>query len=223
MQPAVAPAARDQQTLTLLTGSTVVRAMAFDRKRRHRRSIRLPTHDYTAPGGYFVTVCTYERVCLFGDVIEDKMRLNDTGKIVRDEWMRSAAIRREIVLDEFVVMPNHVHGIVMIRESVGATGRSPLHGAPRSPLVRSGPPPRSLGSFVGGFKSAVATHVSALRGTRGVTIWQRNYYEHVIRDDSERERIREYIRQNPLRWAIDRENPKATVHDLLEPWEPQAR
>ncbi len=194
--------------------------MAFDRERRHRRSIRLPAYDYTAPGPYFVTVCTHERLCLFGDVIDDEMRLNETGRIVRDEWMRSADIRREIVLDEFVVMPNHVHGIVMICEPVGATGRSPLHVAPRSSPAQSGPPPRSLGSFIGGVKSAITTRVNALHGTRGVTVWQRNYYEHVIRDEAELRRIREYIQCNPLRWAIDRENPTAKAHEPLEPWEP---
>ena len=162
------------------------------------------------------------------------MHLNETGQIVRAEWMRSAEIRREISLDEFVVMPNHLHGIILIHAGegigetdvvpggVGATGRSPLRAARRC-SSRPGPPLRSLGSLIGGFKSAATIRINALRETPGMTVWQRNYYEHVIRDDSELQRIREYVRQNPLQWTIDRENPEATAHDPLERWEPQAR
>jgi REP element-mobilizing transposase RayT len=202
--------------------------MVFSRTRR-RRQIRLPGYDYATPGAYFVTVCAEGRACRFGTVVDGEIRLNEAGQIVRAEWMRSAEIRHEMSLDEFVVMPNHVHGIIFIHADdgtgatdvvaagIGATGRSPLQQAP------PGPSPRSLGSFIGGFKSAATMRINALRGTPGTPVWQRNYYEHVIRDESGLQRIREYIRQNPLRWAIDRENPEATTHDPLERWEPQAR
>lgn len=134
---------------------------------------------------------------LFGDINEGNMQLNDYGKIVCQEWEISATIRRGITLDAFVIMPNHVHGIMVIEESdVGATGRSPS---------RSGPAPRSLGAFVGGFKSATTKQLNDLRRTPGQPVWQRNYYEHVIRDERSLHRIREYIAGNPARWDFDRE------------------
>lgn len=157
-----------------------------------------------------MTLCTQNRECLFGDVVDGEMRLNEYGAIVRDEWFRSAVIRREIELfdDEFVIMPNHIHGIVWIVESnvgatgwVGATGRSPLQLPPR------GPAKRSLSSFGAGFKSAVTKRINEHRGMPGAPVWQRNYYEHVIRNDESLNRIRAYITTNPIRWDEDEENP----------------
>jgi REP-associated tyrosine transposase len=120
--------------------------MEHDRVNNHRRSLRLKDYNYAAPGAYFVTICAKDRLSLFGDVIEGDMRLSDYGRIVDEEWKISAKIRREITSDAFVVMPNHIHGIILIEESnVGATGGSP---------VRSGPRQHSLASFLSGFKSA---------------------------------------------------------------------
>jgi len=182
----------------------------------HRRSIRLKGYDYTQPGAYFVTICTHQRQPLFGRVVDRNMVLNAYGEIVREEWFRSAEIRAEIVLfpDEFVVMPNHIHGIVWIVETgpVGATGRSPLPPRDQPP---HGPAPRSLGSFIAGFKSAVTKRINALRGTPGTPVWQRNYYEHIIRHERALEAIRRYIAANPLRWHLDRYNPDALGPD---PW-----
>ncbi|AEP13538.1 hypothetical protein Cabther_B0540 [Chloracidobacterium thermophilum B] len=179
-------------------------------------------------GAYFVTLCTQGRVCLFGEIVAGEMRLNEYGEIVQKEWFRSAEIRREIVLfsDEFVVMPNHIHGIVRIVESpnahVGATG--PTAGATdatvgatdatvgatgRSPLLQ-GPAKRSLASFVAGFKSAVTKRINEHRGTAGAIIWQRNYYEHIIRHAESLNRIRAYILDNPLQWHLDHERAPAT-------------
>ena len=187
-----------------------------DNSRNHRRrSIRLKGYDYTQPGAYFVTICTWNRTCLFGNVVGGTMVLNAMGEIVWDEWFRSAQIRAEIELhvNEFGVMPNHVHGIIWIVSGidgthgrwVGAHGRAPLHTGRQ--LRR---PPRSLGAFIAGFKSAVTKRINELRGTPGAPVWQRNYYEHVIRDDASLYRIREYIATNPLRWHLDRENPHRT-------------
>ncbi len=170
-----------------------------------------------------VTICTHARAPLFGRVVDGEMVLNAYGTIVREEWFRSAEIRAEIELfpDEFVVMPNHIHGIVWIvttDDMVGATGRSPLqraHG--HAPLPPHGPAPRSLGSFIAGFKSAVTKRINARRGTPGACVWQRNYYEHIIRNDGALNAIRRYIIDNPLRWHLDRYNPDATGPD------PQAR
>ena len=174
-----------------------------DPKETHRRSIRLKEYDYSQPGAYFVTICTHHRQCLFGEAVEDEIVLNDIGKIVKREWMISSEIRQEIQLDAFVVMPNHMHGIVVIREHnpVGATGRSPLHSHHRTL------PPRSLGSFIAGFKSSITKQINQLRGTPGRPVWQRNYYEHVIRNEIDLEEIREYIQNNPLKWLEDENHP----------------
>ena len=130
--------------------------LAINPETRYRRSIRLRDYDYALAGAYFITIVTRERRCLFGDVIDSEMRLNHWGEIVQREWEQSARIRSEIGLDTFVVMPNHVHGIIVITDgSERATSRSPLH---------SGPTKRSLGAFVGGFKSAVTKSIRELRG-----------------------------------------------------------
>ena len=185
----------------------------------HRRSIRLKGYDYAQPGAYFVTIVTHDREMLFGQVVDGKMVLNPAGEIVCEEWFRSAEIRAEIALfpDEFVVMPNHIHGIVWIVETdnpgettshvVGAHGRAPLHDhAPHdhTPLQR---PPRSLGSFIAGFKSIVTKRINALRNTPGAPVWQRNYYEHIIRNERALHATRRYIMENQAYWENDRENP----------------
>jgi putative transposase len=170
-----------------------------------RHSTRLRGYDYSQPGAYFITICTHSRELLFGEIIDGEMLLNAAGQIVMEEWMRTPSVRSEMGIDEFVVMPNHVHGIVVIAENndfpaVGAHGRAPLH----QPTHRK---PRSLGSFVAGFKSIVTRRINAQSGTLGKPVWQRNYYEHIIRNENEHNRIRGYILDNPRRWAEDRENP----------------
>jgi len=175
----------------------------YDPARYQRRSIRLPAYDYAQPGAYFLTVVTHQRQCLFGETVDGRVLLSGHGEAVEQEWLRSTQIRREIQLDAFVVMPNHIHGIVI----VGAHGRAPLlHRSPlrSAPLHRS---PRSLSSFVAGFKSAVTKRINEMRGTPGLLVWQRNYYEHVIRNDRELARVRQYIVDNPARWEDDQENP----------------
>lgn len=197
--------------------------MKHDPNKHHRRSIRLQGYDYSSPGAYFITICTQNRESLFGDVVDGEMVWNAYGKIVHEEWFRSAEIRAEIELlpDEFVIMPNHIHGIVWIVGSphtvrptdsaaVGATGRSPLP----SPLPR-GPANHSLASLIAGFKSAVAERINEHRGTPGAPVWQRNYYEHIIGTGESLRRIRRYIAENPLRWHLDRENPRRTGKDDL--------
>ena len=169
---------------------------------RERKSLRLPGYDYAQGGAYFVTICTWGRTCLFGDVVDGIMRLNDVGRIVAGEWINTAEIRREIELDAYMVMPNHVHGLIVIAGNVdvGAHGRAPLHGG----LAR---PPKSLGSLVAGFKSAATKRINELRNAPGTPVWQRNYYEHVIRDEYDLSRVRDYIVNNPAQWALDRDNP----------------
>lgn len=177
--------------------------MKFDPNQHHRRSIRLHGYDYSSAGAYFVTICTYYRKCLFGEITDGKMRVNEYGQSVQEEWVRSAKIRCEIELDAFVIMPNHIHGIITIHDDVGAIGRSPL----QKIIPSHGPAKQSLGAFVAGFKSATTKRINEIRNTPHLPVWQRNYYEHVIRDEKSLNQIREYILNNPLNWEMDRENP----------------
>jgi putative transposase len=177
---------------------------------RRRRSIRLQDYDYALAGAYFITMVTQNRKCLFGEIVDGEIKLNDCGQTVQDEWEKSAQIREEIELDAFVVMPNHVHGIVVITARAGrATGRSPL---------QSGPDKRSLGAFVGGFKSVITKRINASHGLPGTPVWQRNYFEHVIRNEESLHRIRQYVLDNPTRWEFDRENLAALKPEPEYSW-----
>ena len=180
--------------------------MNYNPQIHQRRSIRLPGFDYTEPGAYFVTICAYGRECLFGKVAYGDVVLNHLGRLAHEEWTYTEVIRPDVQLDEFVIMPNHIHGIIAIQRSsrsVGAHGRAPLPSGGAF-LQR---PPRSLGSFLAGFKSAATKRINAFRRSPGQPVWQRNYYEHVIRDDRDLDRIRRYIRDNPAKWAEDIYNP----------------
>lgn len=174
----------------------------------NRKSLRLSGYDYSADGGYFITICTHNRHLLFGEIVESTMKINALGMIVMEEWLRSGLIRRECVLDEFVVMPNHIHGIVLITGAQGppfAQTPNPIVGAQSlAPLRRR---PRSVGTLVAGYKSAVTTRYKQQFGPHANPIWQRSYYDHVIRNERDLNAIREYIRNNPLQWALDKENP----------------
>jgi REP element-mobilizing transposase RayT len=143
---------------------------------------------------------------VFGDVVDEEMRLNASGEIVRQEWLRSAWLRCNVEPDAFVVMPNHIHAVVLISDEGRGTAR-------RAPTVeRFGKPvPGSIPTVIRAFKSAVTKRVNEMRGTPGAAVWQRNYYEHVIRSEEEFNKIRRYIADNPLQWAWDRENPEAAT------------
>lgn len=167
--------------------------------RPNRRSIRLQGYDYSRAGAYFVTICTQDGECLFGEIGDGAMRLNDAGKIVAAEWLNTAEIRAEIELDEWVIMPNHVHGILVI----SGRGDRPVHKGDR-PVAPTGPKARSIGAVMAGFKSVVTKRVNELRRTPGAKLWQRNYWEHIVRDEIDLHRIREYISNNPGRWEMDK-------------------
>ena len=171
-----------------------------DPEKHRRRSIRLRDYDYSREGVYCVTVCTDGRELLFGEVKDDEMALNELGRIAEEEWLQSARIRIEIELDALVVMPNHVHGIVII-------GDNPRRGD--RPVARGGPRPRSLGAMMAGFKSAATRRINTMRGTPGASVWQRNYYEHIVRNQATLDRIRQYITDNPAGWM---ERPGESCH-----------
>jgi len=166
--------------------------------------IRLPGYDYTSQGSYFLTLVTFGREPLFGEIGNGEMTLGPLGSILADEWRKSAVIRREIHLDEFVAMPNHLHAIVHIRD-VGAHGRAPLR--PDTGTHAPVRPPRSIGSLIAGFKSAATKRINEHRGAPGLQAWQRNYYDRIIRNEAELARIRQYIIDNPAHWDADPENP----------------
>lgn len=169
-----------------------------------RKSLRLPDWDYAEPGGYFLTICTHQKVFLFGEVVGQDIRLNRFGQCAEYEWRKTGIVRPNVVVDEFIVMPNHVHGILILTD----TGR----GDPfitngeipsRSWVARSGPKPGSIGAIIGQYKSQVTKIINGLRGGPGCLVWQRGYYERVIRTSGELDRIREYILNNPYNWAED--------------------
>ena len=182
---------------------------------RRRRLLRLRSYDYSAPGAYFFTIVTRQRKLLFGDAEAGAMQLNAAGLIVQSLWEDLPTHYSRIRLDEFIVMPNHVHGIIVIR-AVGAIHELPL---PRnSDALRLSRRRMLLPRVIGRFKMTSARSINALRAGAGLALWQRNYYEHVIRTEAAFDRIREYIRDNPTRWAYDRENPAAVSPEAEDAW-----
>ncbi len=178
--------------------------MKFNPEIHHRRSIRLNGYDYAGDGAYFVTICVQGRECLFGKVAEGDVRLNPAGEIVKDVWERLPERFPAIVLDQFVVMPNHFHGIIVMND-VGALLAAPRMSDVVTQGAASGAP--TLGGIMRAFKSVSAITINRLRDNSGVPVWQRNYYERILRNDGELDRARRYIRENPLKWDSDRENP----------------
>jgi len=201
-------------------------------ERHHRRSIRLKGYDYRQAGAYFVTICTQDRAFLFGQVVHDEMQLNDAGKMVYDVWNDLPAFYPGVQTDAFIVMPNHIHGIIIL---VGADPRVCPNAGPRAcpdsgpracpgqPSVGVGPraysgqpqggaPTLGLPDVVHRFKTMTTKRYAD--GVRRLgwepfrgRLWQRNYYEHIIRNEKSLNRIREYILTNPMRWELDRKNP----------------
>ncbi len=172
---------------------------------QHRhKSIRLPGYDYSQDGAYFITICTQNRECILSAITDGAVQLSPLGNLVEAEWRRTADLRPNVALDEFVIMPNHLHAIVFI---VRATSRSPLRDDPTPPSKPPGPAPRSLSAIVAGFKSAVTSRVNQARDTPGAPLWQDGYYEHVIRDERDLYQARLYTVGNPSRWELDDENP----------------
>ncbi len=164
----------------------------------HRKSIRLRDYDYSQSGAYFVTICTKNKECLLGDVVDGKIVLNDIGKFVQQCWLNIPEHFPNGTVDEYIIMPNHIHGIVII--TVGANNYSPLQ---NEQLFQS--PSRTIGSIIRGFKIGVTKW--SRQNTDMYTLWQRNYYEHIIRNEGDMNTILEYIVNNPLRWMEDENNP----------------
>jgi len=180
--------------------------MTYNPDIHHRNSVRLRTYDYRSAGAYFVTICTFRKEAILAEIVNGATHLKPAGEIVQEEWFKSAQIRAEIELDKFIIMPNHLHGIIFIDDSVVAHGMRPesdkfeMRAHSRAPLHRAA---ESLGSFIAGFKSACTKRINESRNTAGMPVWQRNYHERIIRNEEELHSLRDYILTNPVRWEGD--------------------
>ncbi len=169
----------------------------FDPDRHHRQSIRLDGHDYSQGGVYFVTQCVHGRQCLFGDIREGMMHLNAIGMMVEQEWFNLSTRFPTVHLDTYIVMPNHMHGILIIKQ----------------PMVQESITKHvSFGMIIGAFKSLSTLHYMKEMEQQGWPpferkLWQRNYYERVLRNDQELFHVRHYIDNNLINWTTDPDNP----------------
>jgi REP element-mobilizing transposase RayT len=183
--------------------------MKYNAKVHKRRSIRLKGYDYSQQGMYFVTVCTHNHHFLFGHIAEERITLNNAGRFTNKCWLEIPEHFPHVALDEFIIMPNHIHGIIIINDiNVGANNYSPLQ------INQFRSPSKTIGSMIRGFKIGVTKWFRA--NTNVYNVWQRNYYEHIIRNENKLNKIREYIINNPLKWLLDRENPDRKGIDKLE-------
>ena len=177
-------------------------------KQLRRRSIRLKDYDYSQEGAYFVTICAYGKKCIFGDVIDYRVELSPIGQIVSKFWFEIPKHFGSVYLDEFVVMPSHIHGIVMITgKRRGVKFNAPTRDDDY--YSRISPRKDTLSVIVRTYKSAVSSWCRK-NGCEDFH-WQRNYYEHVIRSDDDLVQIREYIANNAVKWDLDNENPAIRI------------
>jgi putative transposase len=194
---------------------------SYNPTKHHRRSIRLRGYDYTQAGAYFITICTQNHKCLFGNIVNGAMQLNDAGRTVETLWKMLPILHPDVEIDEFIVMPNHLHGIILI---------SPIHHQRNNELAKpendtdhscnpAGAAVR-IGDIVGAFKSRVT--VEYIRGVKNSgwvgfdkRLLQRNYFEHIIRNQKSLNLIRQYIAENPQKWAAGVENRENTHFEDL--------
>jgi len=169
--------------------------MTYNPKIHHRSSIRLPEYDYTQLGAYFITIVTCQRQNLFGEVVDGEMMLNQFGLLVRQQWVRLPQRFPHIELDEFGIMPNHFHGIIAIVNEL----------LPESSEHFGKPVVGSIPTIIRSFKSTVSLRIILMQNTRGMPVWQTNYYEHVIRNERDLLIKRDYILNNPSNWQKDDE------------------
>jgi REP element-mobilizing transposase RayT len=222
----------------------------YNPDKRHRRSLRLKGYDYSSPGAYFITICTHQRECLFGEIVDGEMQLNPLGNVVRSHWMKLSHHHAHVELDAWVIMPNHIHGILILNNlgRGAALGQDSEHSnddsmpnatpsrdrgytnfdwlptepgvafgqesqsSPSDGLPNAAPlPPRlgtgTVGAIVLNFKSVTTRSFNRIKRSPGSSIWQRNYYEHIIRSKESLCRIRQYVYNNPLMWQQDQLHP----------------
>ena len=191
--------------------------MYYNPNIHQRHSIRLKGYDYSRAGFYFVTICVQKMQCLFGNITDGKMILNNSGQIVNEEWLNTAKFRQNVKIHEYVIMPNHFHGIIEITHTpVPATPlpATPIHIPSMRPYSRTdvkneymssiSPKCNELGTIIRAFKSAVTKRINELYNSPQQKLWQRNYFENIIRDDDSYNQITNYIINNPANWKNDR-------------------
>lgn len=189
--------------------------MTYNPALHNRQSIRLQGYDYSQPGAFFITICTYKKEKHFGEIVNGEVKLNLVGQYAFHQWKMIPQRFENVELDEFIIMPNHIHGIIVIRSSRGEgsenemmDGKQRLFSDP-SPLQihernqPNGTVPGSIGAIVQNFKSGTSRKINAMPKMKGIQLWQTNYYEHIIRDEKDYARIVYYIRHNPLEWEQD--------------------
>ena len=187
--------------------------MTYDPQKHHRQSIRLRQYDYSRPGAYFVTICVREKECVLGDIVDGEMQLSEWGQIGHALWDEIPEHFPNVSIDCRVTMPNHGHAIIKIDYDRRGVVATPNNSAPNNGETGEGagevssPLRPTLGQIVAYYKYQTTKRINALRGTPGVPFWQRNYWEHVVRDEFDLNRIRQYIENNSWRWHEDQLNP----------------
>ena len=210
--------------------------MKFDAEKHHRRSIRLRGYNYAQTGAYFVTIVTKDRECLFGEIVDGEVRLNDAGRVIQATWNELPEHYPGVECDASIVMPNHVHGVIVLGDD-GGVGSNDVGAGPRACPERGKPqssgqprgvaPTISLPDVVHRLKTLTTKrYIDGVKSSDWASfagrLWQRNYYEHIVRDENELRCIREYIVNNPLQWESDQENPSQSVdvrQKPVTPWE----
>jgi putative transposase len=186
--------------------------MPYNPNIHHRRSIRLPGYDYTQAGAYFVTICTHQRQHLFGEIIDGQMYLNLCGQVVVSRWQNIPHHFPCVKLDEFILMPDHLHGIIVIGDGQGEGiafpdgGSLDLESFQGNAMPLRGTETDSLGAIVQNFKSVSTRKINQINRSPRTPVWHRNYHERIIRDETALQNIRRYIAANPSKWEGDREN-----------------
>ena len=181
--------------------------MPAEPRPRRRKPLRLPKYDYSSEGGYFITIMTHKRIPIFGRILDNQIAMSNAGIFARSEWFRTQQLRENVELfeEEFVVMPNHVHGIIWLTRSRGTARCAPTMDEFPSLEQYGKPVSGSIPTIIRAYKSVVTYAINISRNTPGQPVWQRNYYEHIIRDEKDYENIFEYIYQNPRNWDKDEE------------------
>ena len=176
--------------------------MSDDLQKHHRRSIRLKGYDYTQEGMYYVTLLVWQREHLFGEIVAGEMVLNNAGTIIHTTW-QDLASRSNFSLDEWIIMPNHLHAILCKGEAPVDYKQKKHVPSDTAPIEPKGTKPGSLGAIIQNFKSISTRKINQVRKASGLPLWQRNYYERIVRNEEELNRIRKYIQENPSRWGLD--------------------
>ena len=174
--------------------------MSYDPYKHHRQSICLKGYDYTSDGSYFVTICVQDMKCVLGEIVNGNMVLGSYGQVVADTWLWLAEHYGYVMLGECVVMPNHLHGIIVLT-SKGGSRTAPTTTAPtkRTPL----------GRLIGAVKTVSTKEINKQQDTPGIRFWQRDFYERIIRNEREYQAIQKYIYNNPTTWHEDKLHPDA--------------